>query len=137
MLYCWYCHRAKPSVLDGEPWKHSIFLLAISLEIIMINHKETKKKRKEKKGHSDSSCSPSWWSYRRVPPWVEKITEANHQLSSQQDIQDWLKTHHFWQSRCHDLERKQRSLLKRKQREMSDVRPKVQSNILGWFSREN
>lgn len=47
LFYCWYCHRATPSLLDGMPSKHSIFLPAISLEIIMINHKGTKR-RKEK-----------------------------------------------------------------------------------------
>lgn len=43
LFYFWYYCRAKPSLLDVEPSKHSIFLLAISLEIIMMTITELKK----------------------------------------------------------------------------------------------
>lgn len=66
------------------------------------------------------------------------MTEVNYQLTvGHTAIGDW-KNYHFWQSVRQNLERKQRALLIRKQREMSDLRPNVQSNILlGWFSQEN
>lgn len=68
-FYCWKYCRVKPPLFDGEQSKLSIPLLAISLEIIMINHKGTK--QKERKRHSDfllvashgeakEGCRPGW-----------------------------------------------------------------------------